>query len=226
MLHTPQEAQFASRIGRACDALGLAYSPAQIDALLGYLRAMQRWNKTYNLTALRDPEQMLVQHVLDSLSVVPPLVAHFGADQPRTVCDIGSGGGLPGVVIAVMVPAWQVQCIDAVEKKTAFLRQMTGALRLPNLRATHARVESLPAQNADIVISRAFAALHDFATWSGQHVAPDGMLVGMKGKSPDDEIDALHAATSWRVDHIDALEVPELHAQRCLVWMCRTIGTP
>jgi 16S rRNA (guanine527-N7)-methyltransferase len=221
MLNAILEAQFALRIAHACQAISLRCSTHQIKALLAYLRALQRWNKTYNLTALRHPEQMLVQHVLDSLTVAPALLARFDASQPYSVCDVGAGGGLPGVVIAIMVSAWQVHCVDAVAKKTAFVRQMVGALELPNLRATHARIETLPDQNADIVISRAFASLHDFATWSGRHVGKAGVLVGMKGKSPDDEIKRLHAATPWRVVRVEALKVPELEAQRCLVWMSR-----
>jgi len=220
------------RVQHACRAMALDCTSDQATQLLRYISEMQKWNKTYNLTALREPEKMLVQHIFDSLSVVPylsPWLANApGSDQStsRKLCDIGSGGGLPGVVIAVMTPHCAVQCIDAVEKKTAFVRQMVGAVGLPNLTATHSRVEQLPEQNADIVISRAFASLVDFATLSSKHVNSTGWLVGMKGKMPDDEIDALHAQTDWQVDHIDSLVVPELNAQRCLVWMRRKKGNP
>jgi len=218
---------FTARIAQACMDIGLPCTDEQNKRLQDYLSAMQRWNKTYNLTALRQPSQMLIQHVFDSLAPIPFLFEAVGApDQSRVVCDIGSGGGLPGVVIAAMAPAWSVQCIDAVEKKTAFVRQMIGTLALPNLTATHARVEQLPQQQADIVISRAFASLLDFATLSGHHVNADGHLVAMKGKIPEDEIEALQARTPWRVQHIQPLAVPELNAQRCLVWMRRNQGTP
>ena len=163
-----------------------------MDKLLGYLAQMQRWNRTYNLTAIRDPQQMLIQHLFDSLSVVAPLSAALG-EAPARIYDVGSGGGLPGVVLAIMRPHWSVTCIDAVEKKTAFVRQMSGALALPNLQARHARIETLEPGECNIVTSRAFASLDDFAELAGRHVRNDGTLVAMKGKVPDDEIQALHA---------------------------------
>lgn len=227
MSRQPEGSAFDARIAQACAQIDLPCSPEQNKRLQDFLAAMQKWNKTYNLTALRQPEQMLIQHVFDSLAPIPFLFdALGGADTPRAVCDIGSGGGLPGVIIAAMAPAWTVTCVDAVEKKMAFVRQMIGTLQLPNLKAQHARVESLPDQHADIVISRAFASLLDFATLSGQHVAAGGHLVAMKGKMPDDEIAALEARTVWRVEQVQPLAVPELTAQRCLVWMRRNEGNP
>lgn len=217
----------SARIAAACESMRLPCSPAQRAQLCRYIREMQKWNRTYNLTALRDPAQMLVQHIFDSLAPIVPLTRMLGgAHVQASLCDIGSGGGLPGVVFAVMNPHWKVQCIDAVEKKTAFVRQMVGALSLDNLQATHSRVEQLEPQQADIVVSRAFASLIDFATWSGKHVADGGLLVAMKGKIPDDEIDVLHATSAWRVESVEALVVPELDAQRCLVWMRRNKGNP
>jgi len=217
-----------SRLADAARALGIALLPQQSQALLAYVAQMQRWNRTYNLTAIRDPEQMLVQHVFDSLSIVKPLRQALAGDNVpagATIVDVGSGGGLPGVVLAVMEPAWQVHCVDAVEKKTAFVRQMAGALRLSNLHAVHARVETLAPFNAQVVVSRAFASLKDFASLAGVHVAPDGWLLAMKGREPDDEILALESHTPWRVARIDRLDVPELDAQRCVVWMSRQ-GNP
>ena len=219
------EANLAQRLTQACDSLGLAVSAAQTDQLLTYLMQMQRWNRTYNLTAIRDPEQMLVQHLFDSLSVVNPLADASGSTTPTKVYDIGSGGGLPGVVLAIMLPAWQISCVDAVEKKMAFVRQMSGVLSLANLRAVHARVEDLEPAQCDIVTSRAFASLNDFATLAGRHVRNDGTLVAMKGKVPDDEIQALHEQGEWQVENIQALRVPQLDAQRCLIWMRRSQGT-
>lgn len=227
MMAITENTAFADRIDQACDRLGLTCSDEQRARLLGYIVAMARWNKTYNLTALREPSQMLVQHVFDSLAPLPDLFNTVAGPQDRiSVCDIGSGGGLPGVIIAIMAPAWQVKCVDAVSKKTAFVQQMIGTLTLPNLGAIHTRVEALAPQGADIVISRAFASLLDFATLSGEHVSPDGHLVAMKGKTPDDEIEILHAQTDWRVQRVQALEVPELNAQRCLLWMRRNKGNP
>src|SRR5690606_17241016 len=127
----------------------------------------------------------------------------------------------PGVVLAIMRPDWQVHCIDAVEKKMAFVRQVSGVLRLPNLHAHHQRVESMPPYHADSVVSRAFASLADFARLAGDHVAVHDHLVAMKGRNPQEEADVLRQNTSWRITHIETLPVPELNAQRCLVWMRR-----
>ena len=130
---------------------------------------------------------------------------------------------LVGVVLAILHDQWQVQCVDAVDKKMAFVRQMSGALNLPNLQASHARVEALPPSGCDIVISRAFASLLDFANLAGPHVGEQGALLAMKGKTPQDEIAALHAQGVWHVQRIETLHVPELDAQRCLVWMQRAM---
>ncbi|WP_459616291.1 16S rRNA (guanine(527)-N(7))-methyltransferase RsmG [Bordetella sp. 2513F-2] len=209
------------RLAEACGQLQLDVTPQQVETLLGYAGQLQRWNRTYNLTAIRDPGQILVQHIHDSLSVVGPLSAAL-ADRPAPrLYDVGSGGGLPGAVIAILRQGWQVTCIDAVEKKATFVRQMSGVLHLGNLRGVHARVESLPPGECDVVISRAFASLSDFAELAGRHVGPDGTLVAMKGKLPEEEIDALHAQDTWQVQRVETLAVPELQAQRCLIWMRR-----
>ncbi len=219
---------FERRLTGAARALGLAMKPGQAQTLLTYMQQMQRWNRTYNLTAVRDAGQMLVQHVFDSLAIIQPLRLALGdatVSSGRHIVDVGSGGGLPGVVIAAMEPQWQVRCVDAVEKKMAFVRQMTGVLNLPNLHAVHARIESLPPLDADIVISRAFASLDDFAALAGRHVSQKGRLLAMKGREPTEEIAALQQKTGWFVERIEPLTVPELDAQRCLVWMSRQ-GNP
>src|SRR5690606_18438334 len=156
--------QYKQRLQKACHDFGLEVDDANADTLIKYVDQLTRWNKTYNLTAVRDPEQMLVQHVFDSLSIVRPLTDILDKKTvlEKTVVDVGSGAGLPGVVLAIMRPDWQVHCIDAVEKKMAFVRQVSGVLRLPNLHAHHQRVESMPPYHADIVVSRAFASLADF----------------------------------------------------------------
>ncbi|CAM3349783.1 Ribosomal RNA small subunit methyltransferase G [Bordetella sputigena] len=213
------QAAYDARLRQACAALGLAITDEQAAKLLGYLQLLQRWNRTYNLTAVRDPGQMLVQHIFDSLAVVAPLDSAMPADGK--LYDVGSGAGLPGVVLAIMRPDWRITCIDAVEKKTAFVRQVSGALALPNLATLHQRVEQLPPGACDVVTSRAFASLQDFARLAGQHVATGGTLLALKGKVPDEEIDRLQAEQEWRVTRIDPVSVPELDAQRCLIWMRR-----
>ncbi|HUH86618.1 MAG TPA: 16S rRNA (guanine(527)-N(7))-methyltransferase RsmG [Pusillimonas sp.] len=213
-------AELNQMLAQSVQALGLDLSADQQAMLLEYLAQMQRWNRTYNLTSIRDPQQMLVQHVVDSLAVVKPFAEALG-DQSATIADIGSGGGLPGVVLAVACSTWTIHCVDAVEKKMAFVRQISGVLGLPNLKAVHGRVEELPLLEADLVVSRAFASLLDFATLAGRHVGPKGRLVAMKGRYPEEEITALQLQGEWQVQSVQQLNVPLLQAQRCLVWICR-----
>jgi 16S rRNA (guanine527-N7)-methyltransferase len=196
-------------------ALGLSLADAPIQQLLAYVALIQKWNKVYNLTALRDPADMLTHHLLDSLTAVAPLTRHTQG-QPIRVLDVGSGGGLPGVVLAICMPELNVTCVDAVAKKAAFVQQVAVSLRLPNLRGVHARVESL-ADPYPVICSRAFAALPDFVTWSRSALAEGGVWMAMKGKHPQDEIDALPGDV--RVFHVEPLTVPALDAERCMVWM-------
>lgn len=195
-------------------ALGLAPSEAQASALLRYLDLLQRWNATYNLTAVRDRAAMLTQHLADCLAVIPPLRRRAGRSR---LLDVGSGGGLPGVVVATMLPDWDVTCIDAVAKKAAFVRQAAGALALPNLHAVHARIEDLKAPPFDVITSRAFASLADFVALTRPHLASGGVWAAMKGRTPDEELADLPAEID--VFHVEPLQVPGLDAQRCLVWM-------
>ena len=194
--------------------LGLALSPAQQQQLLDYLDLLGKWNKVYNLTAVRDPAQMLTQHLLDCLAVVQALKARLPALQ--TVLDVGAGGGLPAVVLAVACPQWQVSAVDTVAKKAAFIQTAAHSLGLPNLRGIHARVEDLT-EGYDLVCSRAFASLTDFTSWSAAALKPGGVWMAMKGRVPDEEIAALPAGV--RVDEVQLLQVPGLEAQRCVVWM-------
>ena len=196
-----------------CQRLGLAVSAEQVAALREYLDLLQRWNQTYNLTAVRERDAMLTQHLADCLALIPALQRR----QPGRVLDVGSGGGLPGVIIAALLPDCDVTCVDAVGKKMAFVRQVAGALRLPNLHAMHTRVEALRSPAFDLITSRAFASLADFVALTARHLAPGGVWVAMKGKTPDDEIAAL--PPSIEVFHVEQLAVPGLDAQRCLVWM-------
>jgi len=215
----------ASRLAQACESLGIELAACRRQLLLQYLDQLQRWNRTYNLTALRDPGQMLVQHVFDSLAALPPIAEALAGTNDACVMDVGSGAGLPGVVLAVARPDWRVCCVDAVEKKTAFVNQMAGVLRLPNLSARHARVEALAPAQCDLVVSRAFASLADFAALAGHHVRAGGTLLAMKGRRPEEEILALQEREPWQVQRVQALDVPELQAQRCLIWMRREGST-
>lgn len=199
-------------------------SPAARQALLDhYLDLLARWNRVYNLTALRDPAQMRSHHLADSESIVAPLERH-AAGRPLKILDVGSGGGLPGVVLAIHHPEWQVTCVDTVAKKAGFIRQVALELGLSNLRAEHARVEHLAPAGADVVTSRAFASLADFCTWTRQHLAPTGVWLAMKGRHPAEEIAALPSDVS--VFHVEQLQVPGLDAERCAIWLRPTHHTP
>jgi 16S rRNA (guanine527-N7)-methyltransferase len=268
---------FEEQLEKACQELSLKPTKQQQERLLEYLRQLLKWNKTYNLTAIRDPELALVQHVFDSLAIIKPLNNFIQQrDQDKNaVLDVGSGAGLPGVIIATMMPKVIVTCVDTVEKKIAFVRQVSGVLALTNVKAIHQRVELMQDEKFDVVTSRAFATLQDFATLAGERVEKkiafvrqvsgvlalnnvkaihqrvelmqdekfdvvtsrafatlqdfatlagervekNGILLAMKGKIPHDEIETLEEKTEWRVDGIEALKVPQLSAQRCLVWM-------
>ena len=209
----------AGALSEGLNHLGLALSPAQQQQLLDYLDLLGKWNKVYNLTAVRDPAQMLTQHLLDCLAVVQPLKARLPALQ--TVLDVGAGGGLPAVVLAVACPQWQVSAVDTVAKKAAFIQTAAHSLGLPNLRGIHARVEDLT-ESYDLVCSRAFASLADFTTWSAAALKPGGVWMAMKGRVPDEELAALPPGV--RVDEVQLLQVPGLEAQRCVVWMRREAG--
>lgn len=189
---------------------------AQIEQLLAYLGLLGQWGKTYNLTAVRDPAEMLTLHLLDSLSVRAPLWRHLDG-AAASVLDVGSGGGLPGVVLAITMPQLQVTCVDAVAKKAAFIRQVAAELRLPNLKAEHARVETLRAKPWEVITSRAFASLRDFVTLTAALRAPAGVWMAMKGRDPSDEVAELPSGVG--VFHVEQLDVPGLDAERCLVWM-------
>ncbi len=203
------------------NTLGLSLSAGQTQQLAGYLVLIQKWNKVYNLTALRDPAEMRTHHLLDSLSVVTPLHAQTGG-RALKVLDVGAGAGLPGVVIAISRPDVDVTCVDTVAKKAAFVQQVAVELRLRNLHGQHARVETLKGGNFDVVCSRAFASLVDFTTWSADALAPGGIWLAMKGKHPADEIAAL--PPSVEVFHVEQLTVPGLDAERCIVWMRKKAG--
>ena len=205
--------------------LALSLDETQIARLLGYLDLIQKWTKVYNLTAVRDPAEMLTHHLLDSLAVIAPLRRQLESmglgGKPVRLLDVGSGAGLPGVVIAVCCPDITVHCVDTVAKKAAFIQQVAVSLKLPNLRGIHARVESLT-EPYDVVSSRAFASLVDFVTWSEKALAGQGVWMGMKGKHPADEMAALPA--SVKVFHVEQLDVPGLGAERCIVWTRKAVA--
>lgn len=215
--------------------LKLALGDQQVTQLLDYLGLLQKWTRVYNLTAVRDPADMLTQHLLDCLAVIAPLRARLDGlrqDPPseksptttdkrpqRRLLDVGSGAGLPGVVVAICCPDVRVDCVDTVAKKVAFIRQAAATLGLLNLRGLHARVETLT-DRYDVISSRAFSSLADLVRLSSTALDVKGAWLAMKGRRPDDEIALLPAGID--VFHVEQLLVPGLDAQRCLVWMRKT----
>lgn len=204
------------RIAALVRQLNLTADEHQLRQLQAYLALLQRWNKTYNLTALRDPAQMFTHHLADCLAALPPLQRAVDEREGLRLLDVGSGGGLPGVLIAVLCPRLQVSCVDTVGKKAAFIRQVGVELGLRNLRAEHARVEQLPG-SYKLITSRAFATLADFVGLTRERLAPGGLWMAMKGKHPEEELTAL--PDDVEVFHVEPLLVPGLDAERCLVWM-------
>lgn len=209
----PPEARL---LAEGLDRLGLALDADQQARLLAYQALIAKWNRVYNLTAVRNPAEMLTHHLLDSLAVVAPLRRHAGT-RPLRILDVGSGAGLPGVVLAIAEPLWQISCVDTVGKKASFIQQVAAELGLRQLRSVHARVEELPAAQADVVTSRAFSSLPDFVALTRSHLAAGGVWMAMKGKTPDAELAAL--PTNVETFHVEQLTVPGLDAERCLVWM-------
>ena len=200
---------------KGLDALELKPSAGQVSQLCKYLEQLLRWNKVYNLTAVRRIEDMLIQHMFDCLAIVKPLREQFNA--PVRVLDVGSGAGLPAVVIAVLNPGWEVVAVDAAQKKMAFVQQQASSLGINNLHAKHARVEELKAPEYDLIISRAFSSLKDFVDLTKKALRVDGVWCAMKGRLPAEEIDALGDGVD--VFHVKHIQVPQMTAERCLVWI-------
>lgn len=213
-----------SQLQAGAEALGLGLEDGQVGQLMDFLALLQKWNKVYNLTSVRDPQEMMTHHLLDSLAAVAPLRRHLATLESQGLAagtvrllDVGSGGGLPGVVFAICCPGVDVSCVDTVGKKAAFIQQAAVSLKLRNLHGVHARVETLTTP-FDIISCRAFASLPDFVTWSqGALATPHGVWLAMKGKHPEDEIAALPAGAS--VFRVEPLSVPGLEAERCIIWL-------
>lgn len=198
-------------------ALSLELSTDQQKKLLDFLALLLKWNKVYNLTSIRQAEDMLTHHVMDCLAAVAA-VMHEAPDS-KTLLDVGSGGGLPAVVFAIVCPHLQVTAVDAVAKKSAFIETVAHTLKLSNLKGIHSRVELLE-ETFDLVVSRAFASLKDFTAWSDKALRTGGSWAAMKGKIPEEEIAEL--PPNIQIQGIQTLNVPDLEAQRCLIWLQRS----
>jgi 16S rRNA (guanine527-N7)-methyltransferase len=198
--------------------LALGLDDKQHEQLLDYLALLFKWNSVYNLTSVRDPMQMVTHHLLDSLAAVPAFA------QAANVLDVGAGGGLPGIVLAIARPGMKVSLIDTVHKKTAFLKQVKAELELANVTVYTAKVQELQVeQKFDVITSRAFADLSDFVNWSGQLLAEGGKFIALKGVAPADEQERLPAP--WKVNDLKPLQVPGLDAERHLVFIKKSQQT-
>jgi 16S rRNA (guanine527-N7)-methyltransferase len=204
--------QLTRMLADGASTLPLTLGDAQITQLIDYLALLAKWNAVYNLTAVRDPAHMVTQHLLDSLTAVPAFA------DAQNVLDVGAGGGLPGMVLAISRPDLQVSMIDTVHKKTAFLTQAKAELGLANVTVHTARVEQLQVpQKFDVITSRAFAELHDFVSWSAHLLKQDGRFIALKGVMPSEEITRL--PVGWKVSEVLPLRVPGLGAERHLVFI-------
>jgi 16S rRNA (guanine527-N7)-methyltransferase len=217
-MQSEERQKLHSALREAALQLPLNFSSEVLEKLLDYLALLHKWNAVYNLTAVRDPSQMLTQHLLDCMATVPAFAS------AQRLLDVGSGGGLPGVVIAIWAqqnaPAMQVHLIDTVHKKTAFLTQVKAELGLRNMTVHTGRVEQLEMkEKCDVITSRAFAELSDFARWSGHLLASGGELIALKGQAASEELERL--PEEWQIIRKTAVKVPGLNAQRHLVHITR-----
>jgi 16S rRNA (guanine527-N7)-methyltransferase len=213
-----------SLVDKASNSLDLDLNLEQRRLLVIYLLELEKWNKTYNLTAIRTVDDMLVQHIIDCLAILPA-IDQYQIEQKldlRTIIDVGSGAGLPGVVIAIVNNDMQVTCIDAVHKKHAFVSHIANKLGLNNLRSVHARIETVSNMKADLIISRAFSSLASFVAQVEHLLSAPGVIAAMKAKQVETEIkefESMHSA--YQVDRLVELKVPQLKAKRFLVWVRR-----
>ena len=205
-------AVLADVLKQGINSLKLDLGDDQVEKLLDYLALLNKWNSVYNLTSVRDPMQMVTLHVLDSLAALP---AFAGV---ANVLDVGAGGGLPGMVLAISRPDMKVSMIDTVHKKTAFLNQVKAELGLSNVTVYTKRVEQLEVKTKfDVITSRAFADLSDFVNWSGHLLQEGGRFIALKGTAPAEERERL--PEPWKVQKLEPLEVPGLDAERHLVYI-------
>jgi 16S rRNA (guanine527-N7)-methyltransferase len=201
------------QLEQGIETLGLELGPDTVPRLLQYLDLIRKWNRVYNLTAIKDPEQMLSHHLLDSLSIVPYI-------KGQRILDIGSGAGLPGIPVALCCPDRHIVMMDASGKKTRFVQQAITELSLDNAESVHARVEDYTVpEGFDTVISRAFSSLEDFIRLALPHMKQSGRLLAMKGRYPAQELEELPEGI--QVVAVHRLEVPLLESERHLVEMTR-----
>ncbi|WP_413624858.1 16S rRNA (guanine(527)-N(7))-methyltransferase RsmG [Luteibacter sp. Lutesp34] len=196
-----------SQLERGIATLGTSLPDGAVERLLDYRELLERWNSAYNLTAIRDDREMVARHLLDSLAILPYV-------HGRSLTDLGTGPGLPGIPIAIAEPAREVLMVDSNGKKVRFLREAIRSLKLGNARALQSRVEEVEG-TFECITARAFASLADMLGWGGHLLAPNGIWLAMKGRHPAEELDGVPAG--FRVEAIHALTVPGVDGERHLV---------
>lgn len=214
----------AEHLHQAVQLLALDLSESKQSLLIDYLSELQKWNRTYNLTALRTVEDMLIQHIFDCLAVVPALEAYEKKNSftANVIADIGSGAGLPAVVLAIVRPQARIISVDAVQKKTSFVQHVANKLGLVNLEPRHSRVEAIKNISADLVISRAFTSLPNFIDLTSHLVSQNGVLAAMKSRQLETEITELKDKQgNWFVHQVDEINVPDMQATRYVAWLRR-----
>lgn len=211
-----------ARTRQAATALGLDVSRETLQKIDIYVSNLQKWNRTYNLTAIRNLDDILVNHIFDCLAIIPE-IKKIVSRNDFSIVDVGSGAGLPGVIIAACFPESQVICIDSVEKKTTFIRYVASQMGCKNVQAQHNRVESVATIGADIVISRAFASLKLFVDLAAKHVGQNGWMLSMKAAQVKEDIADLEASDQkeWKAMLVQQLKVPESDSTRYLVGLQR-----
>ena len=214
----------SAQLVNGCAEMNLSVTPQQVEQLIAYVQLMAKWNPVYNLTAIRETDKMVSHHLLDSLAVLPLfekiLSEHTLSEETPKIMDVGTGGGLPGVVLSIMHPDWHITLIDPVHKKTAFLTQVKAQLSLSNVTVINGKVEDLePTQTFDVITSRAFTSLVDFVQLSQNALAPNGCWLAMKGLAPEDEMQAFKQtfAQQYSITHITPVRVAQLNAERHLI---------
>ncbi len=218
MSYLNQLGSSAAELTQGIRLLGLTASDAQLEQLAQYALLLQKWGSVYNLTANKEISQIVTLHLLDSLAIISPLLRQ--KTRPQSALDVGSGAGLPGVILAVMLPELDVHCVDAVAKKAAFIQQVSISLVLKNLTAHHARIEDL-GHHYDLITSRAFSSLFDFVNLTKKNLNPEGHWLAMKGVVSRDELEPV--LLELDVFHVEQLQVPGLDANRNIVWIKRRV---
>ncbi len=205
------------QLQQGCDALGLAVSEKDLAKLISYVALIDKWNKAFNLTSVRDPKEMISRHILDSLAILPYL-------EGKSLLDVGTGAGLPGIPVAILKPEMAVSLLDSNSKKTRFLQQVKAELALDNVTVIHSRVEQADLPKFDLVTARAFSTIDDIIDLAGRHCDDAGCLVLMKGVYPEEELQAVtgEAIGDFSLQDIKSLDVPGCDGQRHLVRLIRS----